>query len=87
VPFLADVLLKEGATDFVRAAAVRRPLGRVRQAVCDATGKPAKYTDPVSGLQFADPKALAMLREQMPSWVKATAISPYWDAVRTLLEE
>lgn len=86
--FLADVLLKDtNSQDFVNAAA-RKPVGkRTNTMVCDVSGKPALYVDPVTGLRVADRRSLGMLREQVPAWLKATAISPYWDAVQTIKEE
>lgn len=83
--FLADVLLKDAnSMEFVNAMA-RKPVGRsARAVVCEVTGRPGRYKDPVTGLWVADARALAMLREQVPGWLKHTAISPYWDAVQTL---
>ncbi|KAH9261690.1 hypothetical protein BASA81_000346 [Batrachochytrium salamandrivorans] len=83
--FLAEVLLKDGnSMEFVNAMA-RKPVGRSANAVvCEVTGRPGRYKDPVTGLWVADARALAMLREQVPGWLKHTAISPYWDAIQTL---
>lgn len=85
--FLADVLLQEGATsEFVRTQA-RPSMRPIPERICDVTGKVAKYCDPVTGLNVADRKAIALLKEQVPSWLKATAISPYWDAISSLKAE
>ena len=69
---------------FVRAAA--RP-SRYPPTVraCVVTGKPARYKDPATQLRFADRRALAVLRENLPAWVKQTPASPYWDAVDEVL--
>ena len=81
--FLADVILSEGLNDFVKAAA-RKSTRPALNRVCDVTGKVGRYQDPLTGLFFYDRKALAIMREQVPSWMKQTAISPYWDAIKNV---
>ena len=52
-----------------------------RMFVCAATGRAAKYKDPTSHLRFADRRALGLLKESLPPWVRQTPLTPYWDAV------
>ena len=84
--FLADVLLAEGPNDFVRAQA-RKSSRPCSERVCDVTGKLAHYRDPLTGLYVHDRRALMMLREQVPAWMKDTAISPYWDVIKTIVAD
>uniref|UniRef100_A0A7S3NEZ1 Vps72/YL1 C-terminal domain-containing protein n=1 Tax=Aureoumbra lagunensis TaxID=44058 RepID=A0A7S3NEZ1_9STRA len=53
---------------------LRRPYHKI----CYVTGRPAKYTDPVTGLHFADRHALNHLREHPPEWVRASAPSSFF---------
>jgi len=82
---LEDVEEQRQLGSFVRAAACpsRYPPA---MHVCAVTGKPARYKDAATHLRFADRRALAVLRENLPAWVKQTPASPYWDAVDEVLQ-
>lgn len=84
--FLADVLMSEGACEFVTMMASKSARPAPYKA-CDVSGKVARYEDPLTGLRLHSRRSQALLREQVPSWLKATAFSPYWDAVRTVSED
>jgi len=84
--FLADVLAAEGNCDFIKATA-RKSKRPCPDRVCDVTGKVGRYCDPVTGLFVHDRKALLMLQEQVPGWLKAIAISPFWDTITSLQSE
>lgn len=56
--------------------------------VCVITGRPAPYTDPVTGCPYADAEAFAILRENPPSWVKlAHQGAPYYEAIKQIKAE
>jgi len=84
--FLSDVLMAEGANEFVKAQA-RKSTRPCPERVCDVTGKLGRYRDPLTGLWVHDRRSLALLNEQVPAWLKATALSPYWDAIKTVQSE
>ena len=81
---LANVLLRGLSDDSTTAYVVQLASQPARPArrFCCIKGVPAKYRDPASGLSFASKRAFSMIKEQPPPWVKVTANTPHFDALR-----
>ena len=86
---LADVLLRSHDSDSSLAYVVARASAPARPArrLCCIKGVPASYRDPASGLSFSSAKAFGMIKEHPPPWVKATANTPHFDALRHIRDQ
>mmetsp|Transcript_7683 Transcript_7683/g.13494 ORF Transcript_7683/g.13494 Transcript_7683/m.13494 type:complete len:282 (+) Transcript_7683:31-876(+) len=61
----------------------RYPIPRL----CAVTGLIAPYRDPESNLLYADSRAYDKLKEQPPPWVRATANTPFHEALRIIADD
>lgn len=54
---------------------------------CPVTGLLGVYTDPKSGIPYANIKALEQIRERAPPWMNLGGSATYWEAVKSLRDE
>jgi hypothetical protein len=54
---------------------------------CPVTGMEGIYTEPKSGIPFADLKALEQIRERPPPWMQLTGSNAYHEAAKSIRDE
>lgn len=54
---------------------------------CPVTGQLGIYTDPKSGIPYANLKALEQIRERAPPWMTLTGTAAYYEAVKSIRDE
>lgn len=58
-----------------------------RRKFCPVTGLEGIYTEPKSGIPYANWKALEQIRERAPPWMTLGGNPTYWEAAKSLREE
>uniref|UniRef100_A0A7S4JFP3 Vps72/YL1 C-terminal domain-containing protein n=1 Tax=Odontella aurita TaxID=265563 RepID=A0A7S4JFP3_9STRA len=92
---LASILIEEsgrvdGTTQSYLDAESRPPMAGRRhpsRKFCPVTGLFGIYTDPKSGIPFANLKALEQIRERAPPWMTLGGSAAYSEAVKSLKNE
>ena len=93
---LASILMEEAnrgeegaARAFVDAEARITDPGQQlpRRKFCPVTGLEGIYTEPKSGIPYANMKALEQIRERAPPWMTLGGNPSYWEACRSLRDE
>jgi len=92
---LASILMEEAgrpnggivpkylAAEAIRPITPHYPLRKI----CPVTGLFAKYTDPKSGVPFANLQALEQIQERVPPWTTLSGATAYYEAVKSLRNE
>jgi YL1 nuclear protein C-terminal domain len=88
----ASILLEEAgrddgiSLDFLNAEArISEPLPR--RKFCPVTGLRGIYTDPKSGVPYANLVALEQIREQAPPWMTLGGTAAFHEAIKSLRNE
>jgi len=91
---LASILVEESsrndsvAKGYLDAEAEPPSRGRYPQRkFCPVTGLLGIYTDPKSGLPYANLRALEQIQERVPPWINLGGIASYMEAVKSLRNE
>lgn len=91
---LASILVEEankedGASRAFLAAEARVPVSQQLPArkFCPVTGTEGIYTEPKSGIPYANMKALEQIRERPPPWMTLGGAAAYWEAVKSIRDE
>eukprot|EP00562_Extubocellulus_spinifer_P007335 CAMPEP_0178516806 /NCGR_PEP_ID=MMETSP0696-20121128/25330_1 /TAXON_ID=265572 /ORGANISM="Extubocellulus spinifer, Strain CCMP396" /LENGTH=226 /DNA_ID=CAMNT_0020147147 /DNA_START=36 /DNA_END=716 /DNA_ORIENTATION=- len=91
---LASILLEEAgrpdgiATQYIEAESKPPPKGaRPRRRFCPVTGLMGIYTEPKSGIPYANLQALEQIRERAPPWMNRGGSASYSEAMRSLKED
>jgi hypothetical protein len=91
---LASILVEEAsrqdgaATAFLAAEATLAPSQRLPpRKFCPVTGLFGIYTDPKSGIPYANLKALEQIQERAPPWMTLSGTAAYLEAATSLLHE
>lgn len=58
-----------------------------KRKFCPVTGLEGIYTEPKSGIPYANWKALEQIRERAPPWMTLGGTPAYWEAAKSLREE
>jgi len=61
-----------------------------KRKFCPVTGLEGLYTDPKSGIPYANLKALEQIRERQPPWIlqgSSGGVASYFEAVKSLRNE
>lgn len=58
-----------------------------RRKFCPVTGLFGKYTDPKTGIPYADLQALEQIRERVPPWISVGGLTTYAETVKSLRDE
>lgn len=92
---LASILIEEAgrphggivpkylAAEAIRPKTPQYPLRKI----CPVTGLFAKYTDPKTGVPFANLQALEQIQERVPPWTTLSGATAYSEAVKSLRNE
>jgi hypothetical protein len=88
---LASILLEEAgrpdgiARQYIEAESKPPPNGtRPRRKFCPVTGMIGVYTEPKSGIPYANLQALEQIRERAPPWMNRGGSASYSEAMRSL---
>lgn len=88
---LASILMEEagrpnGGVTKKYIAAEARPIPPFYplKKICPVSGLFANYTDPKSGVPYANIKALSHIQERVPPWITAGGATAYAETIKTL---
>jgi YL1 nuclear protein C-terminal domain len=89
----ASILLEESGRDDGISTAFLNSEAKIsepfppRRKFCPVTGQLGIYTDPKSGVQFANLKALDQIRERAPPWMTLGGTAAFHEAIKSLRHE
>jgi hypothetical protein len=91
---LASILMEEASRPnggvvkkYIAAEARPIPPFYPLKKICPVSGLFANYTDPKSGVPYANLKALSQIQERVPPWITVGGATAYAETIKTLTNE